>query len=504
MKPTLFLLAAGMGSRYGGLKQLDGLGPNGETIMDYSIYDAIKAGFGKLVFVIRKDFEQDFRDKIISKYEGHIPCELVFQELDALPEGFTCPADRTKPWGTNHAVMMGADVIKEPFAVINCDDFYGRDSFQVMGKFLSELPEGSKNVYSMVGFRIGNTLSESGTVSRGLCSTDANNLLTSVVERTKIQRMDGEVKYIDDNGEWTATADTTPVSMNFWGFTPDYFAYSQEFFKTFLSDSKNMENLKSEFFIPLMVDKLINDGTATVEVLDTNSKWFGVTYKEDKELEKRINFTSKNLKERIRPLVEYIKYEIFDNVENVIVFYDEQPSDNLNGELWHKDLVCKADLDAGVIYSFGRITRIYRNGAWEYTTYDNNGKETAYSDKSEAIKAVLSENQSKKVYLRKQTDKLKNELQSNIWTIQNYTTEASYDEEYLSGALYFSNDGTCFYWNSPEIKNSFNYEINGNTLSLSNGETYTIIENAEDDSHCLAASNGCAYMAEQNYSISEL
>ena len=226
MKPTLFLLAAGMGSRYGGLKQLDGLGPNGETIMDYSIYDAIRAGFGKLVFVIRKDFEQDFRDKILSKYESHIPCELVFQALDNLPEGFTCPAERTKPWGTNHAVMMGADVIKEPFAVINCDDFYGRDSFQTMGKFLAALPEGSKNVYSMVGFRVGNTLSESGTVSRGICSTDANKLLTSVVERTKIQRIDGEVKYIDDNGEWTATPDTTPVSMNFWGFTPDYFAYS--------------------------------------------------------------------------------------------------------------------------------------------------------------------------------------------------------------------------------------------------------------------------------------
>ncbi len=174
MKPTLFLLAAGMGSRYGGLKQLDGLGPNGETIMDYSIYDAIRAGFGKLVFVIRKDFEQDFRDKILSKYESHIPCELVFQALDNLPEGFTCPAERTKPWGTNHAVMMGADVIKEPFAVINCDDFYGRDSFQTMGKFLAALPEGSKNVYSMVGFRVGNTLSESGTVSRGICSTSVS------------------------------------------------------------------------------------------------------------------------------------------------------------------------------------------------------------------------------------------------------------------------------------------------------------------------------------------
>ena len=283
MKPTLFLLAAGMGSRYGGLKQLDGLGPNGETIMDYSIYDAIKAGFGKLVFVIRKDFEQDFREKIISKYEGHIPCELVFQGLDCLPEGFTCPDGRTKPWGTNHAVMMGASVIKEPFAVINCDDFYGRDSYQVMGKFLSQLPEGSKNTYAMVGFRVGNTLSESGTVSRGLCATNDKQQLTSVVERTKIQRMDGEVKYLDENEAWVSTPDTTPASMNFWGFTPDYFEYSEDYFKTFLSDPQNMENLKSEFFIPLMVDKLINSGVATVDVLDTTSKWFGVTYPEDRQ-----------------------------------------------------------------------------------------------------------------------------------------------------------------------------------------------------------------------------
>ena len=283
MKPTLFLLAAGMGSRYGGLKQLDGLGPNGETIMDYSIYDAIHAGFGKLVFVIRKDFEQEFRDKIVSKYEGHIPCELVFQGLDCLPEGFTCPEGRTKPWGTNHAVMMGAGVIKEPFAVINCDDFYGRESYKVMGKFLSELPEGSKNTYAMVGFRVGNTLSESGTVSRGLCATNEKQQLTSVVERTKIQRMDGEVKYLDENEAWVSTPDTTPASMNFWGFTPDYFEYSEEFFKTFLSDPKNMENLKSEFFIPLMVDTLINEGKATVDVLDTTSKWFGVTYPEDRQ-----------------------------------------------------------------------------------------------------------------------------------------------------------------------------------------------------------------------------
>ena len=282
MKPTLFLLAAGMGSRYGGLKQLDTLGPHGETIMDYSIYDAINAGFGKLVFVIRKDFEEDFRRIVLSKYEDHIPCELVFQALDALPEGFTCPEGRTKPWGTNHAVMMGKDAIKEPFAVINCDDFYDRDAFQVMGKFLSELPEGSTGKYAMVGFRVGNTLSDSGTVSRGVCSINEQKLLTSVVERTKIQRIDGEVKYLDENEEWVAIPDNTPVSMNFWGFTPDYFAHSEEFFKTFLSDPKNMENLKSEFFIPLMVDKLINDGTATCEVLDTTSKWFGVTYPEDR------------------------------------------------------------------------------------------------------------------------------------------------------------------------------------------------------------------------------
>ena len=282
MKPTLFLLAAGMGSRYGGLKQLDKLGPHGETIMDYSIYDAINAGFGKLVFVIRKDFEEDFRNIVLSKYEGHIPCELVFQALDALPEGFTCPAERTKPWGTNHAVMMGKDVIKEPFAVLNCDDFYDRDAFQVMGKWLSELPEGSTGKYAMVGFRVGNTLSESGTVSRGVCENDENHHLTSVVERTKIQRFDCVVKYLDDDDNWVAIPDTTPVSMNFWGFTPDYFAHSEEYFKTFLSDPKNMENLKSEFFIPLMVDKLIKDGTATCEVLDTTSKWFGVTYPEDR------------------------------------------------------------------------------------------------------------------------------------------------------------------------------------------------------------------------------
>ena len=283
MKPTLFLLAAGMGSRYGGLKQLDTLGPQGQSIMDYSIYDAIKAGFGKIVWVIRRDFEEQFRKQILSKYEGHVPCELCFQAIDALPEGFSVPEGREKPWGTNHAVMMGADVVKEPFAVLNCDDFYDRDAFQVMAKFLSELPEGSTGKYAMVGFRVDNTLSESGTVSRGVCENDEKtHYLTSVVERTKIERHDGVVQYLDDNGEWVSIPDTTPVSMNFWGFTPDYFEYSKEYFIEFLSDPKNQENLKSEFFIPLMVDHLIKTGNATCEVLDTTSKWFGVTYPEDR------------------------------------------------------------------------------------------------------------------------------------------------------------------------------------------------------------------------------
>ena len=280
MKPTLFVLAAGMGSRYGGLKQLDGLGPNGETIMDYSIFDAIRGGFGKIVFVIRKDFEQDFRDKVLSKYEGHIPTELVFQAIDDLPEGFTCPADRAKPWGTNHAVLMGKDVIKEPFAVINADDFYSRDAFAVMGKWLNELPEGSTGKYSMVGFRICNTLSENGTVARGVCGKNDAGMLTDVVERTEIMRVDGTICYKDENGEWQSVGEETPVSMNFWGFTPDYFQYSEAQFVDFLKE--NIDKPKSEFFIPLVVDTLINSGKATCEVLDTTAKWFGVTYAADR------------------------------------------------------------------------------------------------------------------------------------------------------------------------------------------------------------------------------
>ena len=280
MKPTLFVLAAGMGSRYGGLKQLDGLGPNGETIMDYSIFDAIRGGFGKLVFVIRKSFEKDFREKIVSKYENHIPVEVVFQDLNDLPAGFTCPEGRQKPWGTNHAVLMGKDVIKEPFAVINADDFYGRDSFAVIGKWLSSM-EGKKNEYCMVGYRVGNTLSESGAVARGVCETNAEGYLTGVVERTAIERIDGDIQFIDENGKKVVLEENTPVSMNMWGFTPDYFQYSEDYFVEFLK--QNIGNLKCEYFIPLLVNDLITKGVATVKVLDTTSKWFGVTYAADRQ-----------------------------------------------------------------------------------------------------------------------------------------------------------------------------------------------------------------------------
>ena len=278
MKPTLFVLAAGMGSRYGGLKQMDGVGPSGETIMDYSIYDALRAGFGKIVFVIREFFEDDFREKIVSKYENHVPVEVVFQELDKLPAGFTVNPERVKPWGTNHAVMMGKDVIHEPFAVINADDFYGRESYSILAEQLKKM-DGKENHYCMVGYRIHNTLSESGSVARGVCATDENEYLTSVVERTHVERVDGVVKFKE--GEvWTELGENTPVSMNMWGFTPDYFEYSEKYFIDFLE--KNQENLKSEYFIPLMVDHLITTNTADVKVLDTPSKWFGVTYAEDR------------------------------------------------------------------------------------------------------------------------------------------------------------------------------------------------------------------------------
>ena len=280
MKPTLLVLAAGMGSRYGGLKQLDGLGPNGETIMDYSIYDAARAGFGKVVFVIRHAFENDFREKIITKYNKAIEVELVFQELDALPEGFTLPSERVKPWGTNHAIMMGEKAIHEPFAVINADDFYGKESFQILADALKTM-EGGRDRYCMVGYRLGNTLSESGHVSRGVCQTDQQQFLTTVVEHYEVQRKGNVVIFKDqESNEYKEIDENLPVSMNMWGFTPDYFEHSNKDFKEFLT--ANVSNIKAEYGIPTMVNKLIQTKTATIKVLDTPCKWFGVTYKEDR------------------------------------------------------------------------------------------------------------------------------------------------------------------------------------------------------------------------------
>ena len=278
MKPTLFILAAGMGSRYGGLKQIDALGPSGEAILDYSVFDALRAGFGKIVFVIRKDFEDDFRRVVLSKYAGKVQCEVCFQSVDKVPSGYSYNPERTKPWGTNHAVLMGKDLIREPFAVINADDFYGKESFQVLADYLKSV-EGTEGQYCMVGYRVCNTLSENGSVSRGVCATDANGFLTDVVERTKIENKNGHIVFTENDVD-TELAPNTPVSMNMWGFTPEYFRYTEEGFKAFLAEKG--QELKSEFYIPTLVNQLIVDGKATCKVLDTPSKWFGVTYSEDR------------------------------------------------------------------------------------------------------------------------------------------------------------------------------------------------------------------------------
>lgn len=278
MKPTLFVLAAGMGSRYGGLKQIDGLGPNGETITDYNVYDALRAGFGKIVFVIRKDFEDDFRRVVLSKYEDKVPCEICFQSLDSVPAGCTYNKERTKPWGTNHAVLMGRELIHEPFAVINADDFYGRESFQVMADYLKTI-EGTEGRYAMVGYRVQNTLSENGSVSRGVCSADENGFLTDIVERTSVEEKNGKI-YYTENGIDHELALNTPVSMNVWGFTPEYFEVAERMFREFLAEYG--QEMKKEFYIPMQVNAMIESGKATCKVLDTPSKWFGVTYSEDR------------------------------------------------------------------------------------------------------------------------------------------------------------------------------------------------------------------------------
>ena len=280
VKPTLLVLAAGMGSRYGSLKQMDGVGPNNEAIIDYSIYDAIQAGFGKVVFVIRHYFEQEFREIFTpERFGGKIDVEIVFQELEYLPDGLSVPEGRVKPWGTNHAVMMAAEAIHEPFAVINADDFYGAEAYKTIASYLTQL-EGSKNRYCMVAYDLNRTLSANGTVSRGVCGVDKDGNLSSMVEWTQIERMpDGKIVF-HDGGADEELAEDTPVSMNLFGFTPDYFDHTKAYFRTWYE--ANRDNIKAEFYIPTMVNKLIGDGTSTLRVLRSAAQWHGVTYKEDK------------------------------------------------------------------------------------------------------------------------------------------------------------------------------------------------------------------------------
>ncbi len=277
MKPTLLVLAAGMGSRYGGLKQLDDVGPAGETIIDYAVYDAMQTGFGKVVFVIRESFETAFREQITTKFKDQIPVHFVHQEVNTPIEGIEDLPERTKPWGTAHAVLMAAPVIQEPFAVVNADDFYGRDSFQVMSNFLSE--KAATSHYCMVGFVLKNTLSKNGSVSRGVCSMDASNMLQDVVERTKIQRDEGQVVYVDQTTKYPLSEEAL-VSMNLWGFHPSIFEHIRQQFIEFVA--ANREQPKAEFYIPLVVNQLLQTVEAQVSVLPTTEQWYGVTYKEDK------------------------------------------------------------------------------------------------------------------------------------------------------------------------------------------------------------------------------
>ncbi len=270
---TLVVMAAGMGSRFGGLKQIEPIGKNGEILIDFSIYDAVKAGFNKVVFVIKHSIEKDFKAVVGKRIEKMVKTEYVFQENDVLPDGFVCPADRVKPWGTAHAVLCCRDVVKEPFAVINADDYYGQSAYKQMADFLKS----NDKDYCMVGFRLVNTLTDNGSVSRGVCEIKDGELV-SVTERTKIV----DCKYSEDNGAtWTALKPDTVVSMNLWGFMPDLFDYAADGFVDFLREKINVP--KSEYFLPSVVSKLIETGEKKVKVLVAEDKWYGVTYKEDKE-----------------------------------------------------------------------------------------------------------------------------------------------------------------------------------------------------------------------------
>lgn len=278
-KPTLLILAAGMASRYGSMKQIDGFGPNGETIIDYSIHDAINAGFGKIVFIIKEEFQENFKSKFEAKLNGKVETDYVFQTFDLKKYGIDKEISREKPWGTGHAILEAKNQVHEPFCVINADDYYGFEAFKNMADFLTQ--EAKENKYSIVGYKIGNTLSENGSVSRGVCQTDESGNMTEINERTKVYAKEGQIFYEENEAEFPLDA-STPVSMNFWGFTPDVFEVTEKLFVEFVH--KNEHSPKAEFFIPLIADHLIKNDIATFKVIPTNQKWFGVTYKEDKPI----------------------------------------------------------------------------------------------------------------------------------------------------------------------------------------------------------------------------
>jgi UTP-glucose-1-phosphate uridylyltransferase len=282
MKPTLVVLAAGMGSRYGGLKQVDPVGPSGEAILDYSVFDAHRAGFGKVVFIIRKDIEEAFRTQIGSKYEGLMEVEYAFQDINDIPSPFTVPEGRSKPWGTAHAIRSARNVVKEPFAAINADDFYGRDAFAKLATFLkdSKSSEDGKFKFAMVGYRLDLTLSENGSVARGICDVAEDGKLRGVTEMTKIVKTDTGAENREDENAPVALTGKERVSMNLWGFTPELFTALEERFELWLKERGG--EVKSEWYIPFVVDEMIHEGKASVDVLPTDSAWFGVTYREDK------------------------------------------------------------------------------------------------------------------------------------------------------------------------------------------------------------------------------
>lgn len=279
-KPTLVILAAGIGSRYGGLKQLDTFTPEGDTIMDFSIYDAIEAGFGKIVFIIRKNIEIEFKEVFNKKLVGKVEVDYVFQEVEYIPEKYQNP-NRKKPWGTGHALLMAKDKVKGNFAIINADDFYGREAFEIMAKSLMNTDIESYN-FSMIAYLLKNTVSDYGFVSRGECQVDFNSYLTDVTERTHIEKRNEQIIRKDKNNISILIDENTIVSMNFWGFTPRCFEFGEVLFDKFLEN--NTDNLKSEFFIPMIVNEVLKSGKSSIKVLKSNAKWFGVTYKEDKEI----------------------------------------------------------------------------------------------------------------------------------------------------------------------------------------------------------------------------